>query len=144
METFGVVTRFSLKQCGAVQGRRAIHSPEGQTHVKPCATEKEGARGGTTGSPTLTFRGERGAEHARAGFVGGDTLGPPTYRHARLPGYQSGREFEVELLEQLDLLPGLAASTGIACARAPGYEADDFLAAAVRAEEARGGRALVA
>jgi len=84
------------------------------------------------------------AERPRVVVVGWDTLGTPTYRHDLLPGYQSGREFEVELLEQLDLLPGLAASTGIACARAPGYEADDFLAAAVRAEEARGGRALVA
>src|SRR5206468_6333918 len=33
---------------------------------------------------------------------------------------------------------------GFAVAKAPGYEADDFLAAAVAAEEKRGGRAIVA
>jgi DNA polymerase-1 len=33
---------------------------------------------------------------------------------------------------------------GFACAKAPGYEADDFLAAAARTEESAGGSALVA
>ena len=33
---------ISVKRCGAVQGRRVIHSPGGQPHVKPRATEKEG------------------------------------------------------------------------------------------------------
>jgi DNA polymerase-1 len=36
------------------------------------------------------------------------------------------------------------AACGFACAKAPGYEADDFLAAAVAAEERRGGSAVVA
>ena len=62
----------------------------------------------------------------------------------RSTAYQAGREFDDELLEQLDLLPELVASSGVAYAKAPGYEADDFLAAAVAAEEAAGGTALVA
>ena len=49
-----------------------------------------------------------------------------------------------ELLEQLDLLPELCDAFGFARAKAPGYEADDFLAAAVASEEARGGQTLVA
>jgi DNA polymerase-1 len=63
-------------------------------------------------------------------LVGWDTLGVPTYRHEAFAGYQAGREFEDELLEQLDLLPELVESFGFATAKAPGYEADDFLAAA--------------
>lgn len=84
------------------------------------------------------------AERPRAVVVGWDTLTAPTYRHELLPGYQAGREFDAELLEQLDLAPGLLESGGIACAKAPGFEADDFLAAAVAAERAAGGTSLVA
>jgi 5'-3' exonuclease len=84
------------------------------------------------------------AERPRAVVVGWDTLEVPTYRHSLLPGYQAGREFDPELLEQLDLLPTLVATTGIVCGKAPGFEADDFLAAAVAQEEAREGASLVA
>ncbi len=70
------------------------------------------------------------AEQPEAVLVAWDTLSAPTYRHEALPGYQAGRVFDPELLEQLDLLPELVASCGFACAKAPGYEADDFLAAA--------------
>ena len=84
------------------------------------------------------------AEQPRAVFVGWDTLFVPTYRHEALAGYQAGREFDPELLEQLDLAPGLLEAAGIVCAKAPGYEADDFLAAAVSSERKRKGRALVA
>jgi DNA polymerase-1 len=84
------------------------------------------------------------AERPRAVVVGWDTLDVPTYRNALLPSYQAGRVFDDELVEQLDLLPELVASAGIACGKAPGYEADDFLAAAVAQETARGGATLVA
>jgi DNA polymerase-1 len=83
-------------------------------------------------------------ETPRAVFVGWDTLDVPTYRHEAFEGYQGGRQFDAELLEQLDLLPSLVEAFGFAYAKAPGYEADDFLAAAVAHEEARGGRTLVA
>jgi DNA polymerase I len=83
-------------------------------------------------------------EEPRAVFVGWDTLTTPTYRHEALEVYQSGREFDDSLLRQLDLLPELVAALGFAYGKAPGYEADDFLAAAVRSEEKRrGGRAVV-
>ena len=84
------------------------------------------------------------AERPRGVFVGWDTLFVPTYRHEALPGYQAGREFDPELLEQLDLAPGLLSAAGIVCAKEAGYEADDFLAAAVAAERRRGGTVLVA
>ena len=83
-------------------------------------------------------------ERPRTVLVAWDTLDVPTYRHEALEAYQSGRVFDAELLEQLDLLPALVASTGFACAKAAGYEADDFLAAAATLEEAAGGEALVA
>jgi DNA polymerase-1 len=84
------------------------------------------------------------AERPRAVVVGWDTLDVPTYRHAALPEYQAGRVFDPELLEQLDLLPALVAAAGIVCGKAAGFEADDFLAAAVAQEESRGGATLVA
>jgi DNA polymerase-1 len=84
------------------------------------------------------------AEEPRAVFVGWDTLDVPTYRHEAFAGYQSGREFDDALLEQLDLLPDLVRSFGFAAGKAAGYEADDFLAAAVHHEEERGGTSVVA
>jgi DNA polymerase-1 len=70
------------------------------------------------------------AERPAGVLVGWDTLEVPTYRHVELPGYQAGREFDRALLEQLDAMPELVASFGFAFAKAAGYEADDFLAAA--------------
>jgi DNA polymerase I len=83
-------------------------------------------------------------ERPRAVLVGWDTLDAPTYRHRSLASYQSGREFAAELVEQLAILPDLVAACGFANAKAAGYEADDFLAAAAASEERRGGTCLVA
>src|SRR5207248_6771537 len=84
------------------------------------------------------------AEQPRAVLVCWDTVGAPTYRHERFPAYQSGRDFDDALLEQLEVLPQFVAACGFANAKAAGYEADDFLAAAVAVEERGGGYALVA
>jgi DNA polymerase I len=84
------------------------------------------------------------AESPRAVLVGWDTLEAPTYRHEAFAGYQAGRVFDEALLEQLPLLPQLVEACGFGVARAAGYEADDFLAAAAASEEARDGRTLVA
>jgi len=83
-------------------------------------------------------------ERPRAVLVGWDTLDAPTWRHPLLPGYQGGRVFDPELIDQLSVLPELVAACGFATAKAPGYEADDFLAAAVAHEEERGGCSVVA
>ena len=84
------------------------------------------------------------SEQPRAVLVGWDSLDAPTYRHDALAGYQAGREFDAELVEQLDILPDFVAACGLANAKAAGYEADDFLAAAVAKEEKRKGHAVVA
>jgi DNA polymerase-1 len=83
-------------------------------------------------------------EGPRAVLVGWDTLDAPTYRHEAFPDYQSGRHFDDALVEQLDLLPSFVAACGFANAKTPGFEADDFLAAAVAKEEKRGGGVVVA
>ena len=84
------------------------------------------------------------AERPRAVVVAWDTYGVPTYRNTLLEIYQSGREFDPEIVDQLALLPALVSSTGIVCGKEGGFEADDFLAAAVRAERGSGGTTLVA
>jgi DNA polymerase-1 len=84
------------------------------------------------------------SEQPRAVLVGWDTYEIPTYRHQAFEPYQSGRIFEESLLEQLKLMPQLVAALGFANAKEGGYEADDFLGAAVAFEEARGGETLVA
>ncbi|MGD0533769.1 MAG: 5'-3' exonuclease H3TH domain-containing protein, partial [Methyloceanibacter sp.] len=83
-------------------------------------------------------------EQLHAVLVAWDTLEVPTYRHEKFPAYQSGREFDDALLEQLDVLPQFVAACGFQNAKAPSFEADDFLAAAAAAEERRGGTVLIA
>ncbi len=83
-------------------------------------------------------------EHPRAVLVGWDTLDVPTYRHQAFAAYQSGRTFDRELRDQLEVLPEFVVVCGFASAKSPGYEADDFLAAAVAQEEQAGGTAVVA
>ena len=114
-------------------------------HALPRSIRRSDGRPGNllTGFTSMLVRLWQ-AERPRAVVVGWDTLFVPTYRHELLPGYQAGREFDPELLEQLDLAPGLLEAGGIVCGKAPGFEADDFLGAAVAAERARGGSALVA
>jgi DNA polymerase-1 len=67
-----------------------------------------------------------------------------TYRHQAFEAYQQGREFDDELVEQLDVIPNFVGACGFLNAKAAGYEADDFLAAACRREEKRGGVVLIA
>ena len=83
------------------------------------------------------------AEKPRAVLACWDTLTVPTYRHKEWPEYQTGREFDPEILEQLDRMPELCEALGFAWAKAAGYEADDLLATAARLETEAGGRALV-
>ena len=71
------------------------------------------------------------SEQPRAVLVGWDTLDVPTYRHRAFAAYQSGRQLDPELRDQLDVLPHFVAACGFVFAKSPGYEADDFLAAAV-------------
>ncbi len=114
-------------------------------HAVPKSIRRKGNRGAgaIVGFANFLLRLYE-TERPRAMLVGWDTLGAPTYRQTLFPAYQAGRHFDDELVEQLDALPQLVAACGFANAKAAGYEADDFLAAAVAAEERRAGRALVA
>src|SRR6516165_10731722 len=114
-------------------------------HGVPKSVRRRGNKGGGAilGFANFLLR-LYGQEGPRAVLVGWDTLDAPTYRHRALATYQSGRAFDAELLDQLDVLPQFVAAFGFAYAKAPGYEADDFLAAAAAQEERRGGTAIVA
>ncbi len=69
------------------------------------------------------------AEKPDCVLVAWDTLTVPTYRHEAFEPYQSGRVFEDSIVAQLEILPQVTTACGFATAKAPGYEADDFLAA---------------
>src|ERR1700756_3332492 len=108
--------------------------------IRRCGNQGAGAPVGFANFLLRLYADER----PRAVLVGWDTLDAPTYRHRALPGYQGGRVFDVELLDQLEGLPQFVEACGFAAAKAPGYEADDFLAAAVAQEEGRGGIVVLA
>jgi 5'-3' exonuclease len=83
------------------------------------------------------------SEQPRSVVVGWDTLEVPTYRHEAFDAYQGGRVFEPDLLEQLPMLPEVVQALGFTAAKGAGYEADDFLAAAVAAARKKRWPALV-
>jgi DNA polymerase I len=114
-------------------------------HALPKSIRRQGDRGGgaIVGFANLLIRLFE-TEHPRAVLVGWDTLGSPNFRQRLFPAYQSGRQFDEELVDQLELLPELVSACGFGNAKAAGYEADDFLAAAAAAEERRHGTVLVA
>lgn len=114
-------------------------------HGLPKSIRRAGNRGGgaIVGFANFLLRLFE-SEQPRAVLVGWDTLGAPTYRQRLFPGYQGGRQFDAELIDQLDALPEFVSACGFAFAKAPGYEADDFLAAAAVEETRRRARALVA
>jgi DNA polymerase I len=114
-------------------------------HALPKSIRRRGNKGGGAilGFANFLLRLYQ-TETPRAVLVGWDTLDEPTYRHEALADYQSGRTFDDELTDQLEVLPDFVKSCGFASAKAAGYEADDFLAAAAAREERLGGTALVA
>jgi exodeoxyribonuclease III len=114
-------------------------------HALPKNIRRSGDRpaGAILGFANLLLRLYR-EEKPRAVLVGWDTYEQATYRHAAFPAYQSGREFDDDLIEQLAVIPDFVAACGFVNAKRAGYEADDFLAAAAAAEERRGGSVLVA
>jgi DNA polymerase-1 len=132
-------------------GRRPLLAIDGDSfahrayHALPKAIRRDRGRpaGAILGFANRLLQLYR-TERPRAVVVGWDTLEAETYRHAAFADYQSGREFDDDLVEQLGLIPQFVAACGFANAKRAGYEADDFLAAAAAAEERRGGAVLVA
>jgi DNA polymerase I len=95
-------------------------------HALPKSIRRTGNRGAIVGFANLLLR-LYDSERPRAVLVGWDTLSAPTFRQRLFPPYQSGRQFDEELLDQLEVLPRLVSAAGLVNAKAPGYEADDFL-----------------
>jgi exodeoxyribonuclease-3 len=114
-------------------------------HALPKTIMRRGRKpaGAILGFANLLLRLYR-EEKPRAVLVAWDTLEAPTYRHKEFAAYQSGREFDDALIDQLDLIPKFVTACGFQNAKSPGFEADDFLAAAATAEERRGGTVLIA
>ena len=50
----------------------------------------------------------------------------PTKRHEMFPAYQSGREFDEELIEQLNVLPDFVAAFGFSNAKPQGSKQTTF------------------
>jgi DNA polymerase I len=97
-------------------------------HALPKTIRRDGGRpaGAILGFANRLLQLYR-TERPRAVLVGWDTLETETYRHAAFPAYQSGRDFDDELVEQLELIPKFVAACGFANARRAGYEAMIFL-----------------
>ena len=72
-------------------------------HALPKSIRRRGNQGGgaIVGFANLLLRLYED-EQPRAVLVGWDTLDAPTYRHNALEGYQGGRRFDAELIDQLD------------------------------------------
>jgi exodeoxyribonuclease III len=132
-------------------GRRPLLVIDGDSfahrsyHALPKTILRKGRKpaGAILGFANLLLRLYR-EERPRAVLVAWDTLEEPTYRHEEYADYQSGRDFDDDLVEQLNVIPQFVAACGFANVKRAGYEADDFLAAAAAAEERRGGTVLVA
>jgi DNA polymerase-1 len=138
----GLTTGMTSRPLLVIDGDNFAHR---SYHALPKTIRRKGNGGGgaIVGFSNFLLNLYAG-ERPRAVLVGWDTLGAATYRQKLFPAYQGGREFDDELIEQLEILPELVAACGFANAKAAGYEADDFLAAAVATEEGRGGHVLVA
>jgi DNA polymerase-1 len=140
-----------MKRPSTKQDRRPLLAVDGDSfahrayHALPKSILGRGGRpsGAILGFANMLLRLYRD-ERPRAVVVGWDTYEEPTYRHKTFAPYQSGREFDDELIEQLDIVPDFVAACGFANAKAAGYEADDFIASAAASEERRGGTAVVA
>jgi DNA polymerase I len=114
-------------------------------HALPKNILRKGKRpaGAILGFANMLLRLYR-VEEPRAVLVAWDTYEETTYRHEQFPAYQSGRDFDDAIIEQLEVIPEFVAACGFQNAKGAGYEADDFLAAAAAAEERRGGTVLIA
>ena len=114
-------------------------------HGVPKSVQRAGGKGGNAilGFTNYLVRLIE-AEKPRAVFVGWDKLSESNWRAKELEGYQGGREFEDSIVDQLEVLPEMMSALGFAWGKGDGYEADDYVASAATAEEARGGTALVA
>jgi DNA polymerase I len=86
-------------------------------HALPKSIRRTGNRGAIVGFANLLLR-LYDSEQPRPVLVGWDTLGVPTFRQRLFPSYQGGRQFDEELIDQLEVLPRLVSAVGFANAKA--------------------------
>ena len=141
-QTSAALPARSSRLAGKPRARRPLLVVDGDSfahrayHALPKSIRRKGDKpaGAILGFANLLLRLYR-EEQPRAVLVGWDTYEEPTYRHEAFAAYQSGREFDDDVIEQLAVIPEFVAARGFANAWRAGYEADDFLAAAAAAEE---------
>ena len=114
-------------------------------HALPKSIRRIGDRGGgaIVGFANLLLRLFE-SEAPRAVLVAWDTLNAPTYRQRLFPATKAAGNSTRSWSISWKCCPSSSRRADFANAKAPGYEADDFLAAAVAEEERRGGKVLVA
>ncbi len=109
----------------------------------PAARRQAGAAR-SSASPTCCCGSTGTSSRARC-WSAGTRSTAPTYRHKAFPPYQSGREFDDALVEQLDMLPEFVAACGFANAKARRLRGGRFPRRGGRARKrSAGGTALVA
>jgi exodeoxyribonuclease III len=102
------------------QGRQPLLVIDGDSfahrayHALPKNIRRHGDKpaGAILGFANLLLRLYR-EEKPRAVLVGWDTYEEPTYRHEAFAAYQSGREFDDDVLEQLAVIPDFVAACGL-------------------------------
>ena len=114
-------TRFRKTFCGMAESRPAPSSA----------------------SPTCCCASIRRSARARS-WSDGTRWAPRPTGTASIPPTRADANSMMRIVEQLDVLPEFVQACGFKTAKRAGYEADDFLAAAVAAEEKRNGTVLVA
>ena len=99
------VRRLSRRPLLVIDGDLFAHR---SYHALPKTILRRGRKpaGAILGFANLLLRLYR-EEQPRAVLVAWDTLDVPTYRHEKFPAYQSGREFDDALLEQLRCAAGI-------------------------------------
>ena len=114
-------------------------------HGLPKTIRRAGGRGGgaIVGFANYLLRFYQ-AEAPRAVVVGWDTLTRRPSGHASSRPIRAAGRSTTSWSSSSSCCPSFVAACGLAGRQAAGYEADDFLAAAVAAEEKQGGTALVA
>ena len=98
---------ISARPLLAIDGDNFAHR---SYHAVPKTIRRAGGKGAGAilGFANLLLRFVEN-ERPRAIVVGWDSLGAPTKRHELFPAYQSGRQFDEELIEQLNVLPEFVA-----------------------------------
>ena len=134
----------SLTETPARDRRRLVRAPRlPRPTRRPCAGRTAGTATRSAGVMQMVVRLWQVEQPRRCSSAGTRSRSPPTATR-RSPSTRQVACSTMRFSSSSICSRRWSAATGIACAKSPGYEADDFLGAAAVTEEARGGTALVA